>query len=131
MKNKSQTIKKFFFSFLVISFALFLPCCKQEDKTIENKTVTSQDSTKVVWAELVESKTVLIKPDSWEDEYWSSVNKNMDKNKLFSTIVDAVLSGKKQAYDLFTDSLLTIDQVKEKLADKGNSEKKINAEDLS
>lgn len=129
MKNKLQTIKKIFFSFLVISYALFLPSCKQEDKTTENKTVASQDSTKVLWAELVESKTILIKPESWEEDYWNSVNKNMDKNKLFSTIVDAVLSGKKQAYDLFTDSLLTIDQVKEKLA--GNAEKKINAEDLS
>ncbi len=131
MKNKSKTIKKIFFSFLTITLVGLFPSCKQENSTIENKTVVSQDSTKVVWAELVESKTILIKPESWEDDYWNSVNKNMDKNKLFNTMVDAVLSGKKQAYDLFTDSLLTIEQVKEKLANNGNAGKKINAEDLS
>jgi len=131
MENSSKTIKKVLFSCFAISLGWGLPSCKQENKATEIKTVTAPDSTKTQWAELVESKTVMIKPESWEDDYWNSVNKNMDKNKLFNTIVDAVLSGKKQAYDLFTDSLLTIDQVKEKLIDNSNAGKKIDAEDLS
>lgn len=134
MKDKSKITKKIFFSLCAILLVYLLPACNQEKNTTENKTVVSQDSSKEMWAELVESKTILVKPESWEDEYWNSVNKNMDKNKLFTTIIDAVISGKKQAYDLFTDSVLTMDEVKEKLAytgDAQNAEKKINADDLS
>jgi len=130
-------MKKLFFSFIFISLLWLLPCCKQENNSTENKKESSQDATKDVWADLVESKTILVKPESWDDEYWNSVNKNMDKNKIFNTLVDAVLSGKKQAYNLFTDSLLTIDEVKAILnrSDAANTEnteiKKINSNDLS
>lgn len=129
-------MKKLIFFFLAISLVWLFQCCKQENNTDETKTGASQDSTKEMWAELVESKTILIKPESWEDEYWNSVNKKMDNHKIFNTIVDAVLSGKKQAYNLFTDSILTIDEVKE-LVNKNdapvneNAEKKITADDLS
>ena len=61
----------------------------------------------------------------------------MDKDKMFNTLVDAVLSGKKQAYNLFTDSVFTIDEVKA-MVDKNNivtteneEIKKINSNDLS
>ena len=129
-------MKKIFFYFFPISLVFLMTQCTQESKTIENKTTASTDSTKDVWAELVESKTILVKPESWEDEYWNSVNKNMDNKTIFNTLVDAVLSGKVQAYNLFTDSLFTIDEVKAMVdVNNGNAEnaeiKTINADDLS
>lgn len=130
-------MKKITFSFFAISLVCLFAQCTQESKTVENKVIESTDSTKDVWAELVESKTILIKPESWEEDYWNSVNKNMDKDKIFNTVVDAVLSGKKQAYNLFTDSLFTIDEVRA-MVDKNGSVgtedsefKKISADDLS
>ncbi|MES2139313.1 MAG: hypothetical protein V4511_06365 [Bacteroidota bacterium] len=130
-------MKKATFSIFAISIVCLFTQCTQESKTVENKVIESSDSTKDLWAELVESKTILVKPESWEEEYWNSVNKNMDKNKIFNTVVDAVLSGKKQAYNLFTDSLFTIDEVKAMVEQNGSvstgdSElKKISADDLS
>lgn len=130
-------MKKRIFSFFAISLVCLFTQCTQESKTVENNVIESGDSTKEVWAELVESKTILIKPESWEEDYWNSVNKNMDKDKIFNTLVDAVLSGKKQAYNLFTDSVFTIDEVKamvdkNKIVTTENEEiKKINSNDLS
>lgn len=130
-------MKNIFFSVFTISLLCLFTRCTQESKTIENKVIESSDSSKDLWAELVESKTILIKPEGWEDEYWNSVNKNMDNKKIFNTIVDGVLSGKKQAYNLFTDSVFTIDEVKA-MVDKNNivtaengEQKKISADDLS
>lgn len=128
-------MKKFIFPLLAIALVCFFTRCTQESNTNENKMIVRQDSTKEIWAELVESKTILIKPESWEDEYWSSVNKSRDNQKIFNTLVDAVLSGRKQAYNLFTDSVFTIDEVKA-MVDKNSNAKneelnKITADDLS
>ena len=64
-----KTMKKIFFYFLTISLVCLMTQCTQENTTIENKTTVANDSTKDVWAELVESKTILVKPESWDDEY--------------------------------------------------------------
>lgn len=85
-----------------------------------------------VWAGEVESKTMVIKPEGFQDEYWMSVNKNVDYDKIFNTIVDAVLNGKKQAYDIISDKEMTPDEVKEILGlNGGNGSEKISARDLS
>lgn len=118
------------FIYIIISL---LTGCKQDANTEKQNTEPALDSTKEMWAELVESKTILIKPASWDDAYWQSVNKKMDNRKMFNTIVDAVISGKKQAYDLFTDSVLTVDQVKEMVYTGTESPEtvKVKADDLS
>jgi hypothetical protein len=115
-----------------------LTCCKPETKSdAANASDEQIDTTKKeLWAGLVESNTSLVMPEGWDEEYWKSVNKNTNINKLFNTVVDAVLSGKKQAYDIFTDSVLTVQQVAEMVGKSGNtaegaSEKKVNADDLS
>jgi hypothetical protein len=137
MKNKLTVVKKVISPLFAIFCVCLLVCCTQEKNVSEDKLGESSDSTKQVWAGLVESKTILIKPESWEDEYWNSVNKNMDSHEIFNTLVDAVLSGKKEAYNLFTDSVLTIDEVKAMVDQNGavNTEetetKKITADDLS
>ena len=64
-----------------------------------------------VWAEQIQSTTNMIKPGDFEDAYWKSLNKNVDQEQIFNTIVGAVRAGKLQAYDLITDSPLTLSQV--------------------
>ena len=105
-------MKNIFSAISIVSIFFFFLSCNQGNKTTENNSSLTLDPSKELWAGVVESKTILIKPESWDDEYWAAVYKDMDQNKLFNTIVESVLSGKKQAYDLFTDSLLTLAQVK-------------------
>ncbi|MES2591571.1 MAG: hypothetical protein V4608_06780 [Bacteroidota bacterium] len=118
--------------FIIILISI-LSSCKQEANTEGSKAEPALDPSKEMWAEVVETKTMLVKPEGWDDAYWQSVNKKMDSHKMFNTIVEAVISGKKQAYDLFTDSVLTIAQVKEMVntGSEGTETGKVNADDLS
>jgi type IX secretion system PorP/SprF family membrane protein len=88
-----------------------------------------------IWAEQIQSAAALIKPEDYQDAYWKSLNKNVDQTKIFNTIVDAVLSGKVQAYDLITDSPLTTTQVQTFLNKangvKSKTNKKVTEKDLS
>ncbi len=127
-------MKNVFFCTICISLLALISSCSQGNDKTENTQGTANN---VVWAELVESKTVLLKPEGWDEEYWNSVNKNVDHQKIFNTIVDAVLSGKQKAFNILTDQVLTIDEVKEvlnnvQLVESGKAaSKKINADDLS
>jgi hypothetical protein len=128
-------MKKIFFYFIAISFAWIFSCCNHENNNAKNNSILSTDTTKTeVWAELVESKTPITKPEGFDDSYWNSISKKVNRSAIFNTITDAILSGKKKAYDILTDSVLTIDQVKT-VMDNGNSTnpqlKKINENDLS
>lgn len=88
-----------------------------------------------IWAEQIQSAAALIKPEDYQDSYWKSLNKNVDQAKIYNTIVDAVLSGKVQAYDLLTDSPLTVNQVQTILnkakGPKAKGNKKVTDKDLS
>ena len=109
-------MKKLIYSFLAISLIWLLSACNQENKSLENKPITSVGSTnKDVWAEQLESNTSIMRPEGWADEDWKAVNKNVDQQKIFNTIADAVTSGNQKAYDFFTDSVFTVDQAKERL----------------
>lgn len=120
---------------LTVTSLVYFASCKQDSH--EAGAIAATDSTKKeVWAEVVESKTILVKPEGWDEEYWASVNKNMDSHQLFATLADAVLSGKKKAYDIFTDSLLTVDELKALITIEADTtanpnEQKIASEDLS
>ena len=76
---------------------------------------TDNSNNYVEWANVVESKTVLLQPEGWDDEYWNSVNQGVDRDKIFSTIVGAVFEGKLEAYDILTDEPLTIDEAKARI----------------
>ncbi|MFY9309276.1 MAG: hypothetical protein WAQ28_09550 [Bacteroidia bacterium] len=120
-------------------FICFYISCKPENNTEKTTTPSTNDSTQgELWAEEVESRTILIKPEGWEENYWKTINKGMDGPLIFNTIVDAVLAGKKKAYDLLTDSVLTVEEVKSIIAAGGNAnpeepgvEQKIKPDDLS
>ena len=130
-------MKKIVVSAIAISFVLMYSCSNHENNTTKNNSIPSTDSTKTeVWAELVESKTAVIKPEGFDDDYWNSINKKVNRSSIFNTIVDAVINGKKQAYNILTDSVLTIDQFKVLITmgngNATNSEiKKLNENDLS
>ena len=129
-------MKKITFSLFTVSIIWLTSCSNQGNNTVEKKTAPQDSANKEVWAELVESKTVLIKPEGFQDDYWNSVNKKMDHHELFKTIVEAVLNGKQKAYSILTDSALTLDEVKAVVDLSGaksadNGEKKINSDDLS
>ena len=101
-------MKKSIFTLLLICSITVFNSCTDDTKKETESSVNSN-----LWAEVIESKTNFVKPQGWDDEYWNSVNKGINKDALFNTIVDAVLSGKKEAYNIFTDSILSIDEVKE------------------
>ncbi len=131
-------MKKIFFSITAVSLILFVSSCKQGNNGAEKKDAVTADSAKNdVWAELVESKTVMVKPEGFEEDYWNSVNKNVNHQKIFNTIVSAVISGKKKAYNIYNDSLLTVDEVKNVLDKEGpvsagkTETKKMEANDIS
>lgn len=105
-------MKKVFY--LVISAILILSSCKQESK---NSDETSGSGTQDSWAGQVEANTSLVRPDGWAEEDWKAVNINVDQQKIFTTIADAVTSGQQKAYDFFTDSVYTLEEVKARLED--------------
>ncbi|MGB3946447.1 MAG: PorP/SprF family type IX secretion system membrane protein [Bacteroidia bacterium] len=88
-----------------------------------------------IWAEQIQSSAALVKPEDYDDAYWKAMNKNVDQQKIFNTIVEGVLSGKVQAYDLVTDSPLTVTQVEAFLSKakgpKAKGGKKVTEKDLS
>lgn len=104
-------MKQLFFSISSISLIWLLAACNQGSKTNPSFDPANGE----IWAEQVESNTSIMKPDSWADEDWKKVNKNVDKEKIFNSIVDEVISGKQKAYDFFTDSAYTVDEVKARL----------------
>lgn len=63
-----------------------------------NKNINQETSnTKVLWAENVQSTVPMERDTLWTKEDWKAVY-NYDKEKIFTTITNAVLSGKLKAY---------------------------------
>lgn len=83
---------------LLVSAAL-LGCNKNTNQETKN--------TKVLWAETVQSNVSLVRDSLWDEADWNAINK-YDKEKIFSSITQAVLSGKLKAYFDYPSSELTI-----------------------
>lgn len=86
---------------------------------------------KEVWAEQIQSTTPMIQPADYDDEYWRSLNKNVNRQQIFNGIIDAVLSGKIQAYDIVTNAPLSISKVKSSLVRLGDTPKMVTKNDIS
>lgn len=95
-------MKELIVSILSISLCLLMQSCSKNDSTAKGEE----------WVELVESKTILVKPEGWDDDYWNEVNKNVQSIKIFNTLVNAVMEGKLKAYNILTDEPLSIEDVK-------------------
>lgn len=95
-------MNKIYFFLIGISLVLSVTSCSDD---------TSGNDNGVAWAGLVESKTILLKPEGWDDEYWESVNQNVDQEKMFNTILNAVLEERLKAYDILSDEELTVKDV--------------------
>ena len=129
-------MKKTVFALTIVCFMHFLSSCTQDGASEDTTTGSVTNPAKnALWAEEVESKTIFIKPEGWEEEYWNSINKSVNHQEIFNTIADAVLSGQKKAYDLLTDSVLTVDEVKALVSTEANNtdgpDSKVGASDLS
>jgi type IX secretion system PorP/SprF family membrane protein len=97
----------------------------------KKQTIVVDSSKNEIWAEQIQSTSALIQPTDYDDEYWNSINKNVDKQQIFNTIVDAVLSGKLQAYDIVSGSPMSISKVKSSLVRLGDTPKLITKNDVS
>lgn len=98
-------------------------------KIVEEEKDLTKD---VVWAEQIQSTTAMTQPLDYDDEYWKSLNKNVDKTQIFNTIVDAVLSGKLQAFDIVTNAPMSLSKVKSSLVKmNGKKPKKVTKSDIS
>lgn len=84
-----------------------------------------------VWAEQIQSTTAMIQPLDYDDEYWNSLNKKVNRQTIFNTIIDAVLIGKLQAYDIVSNAPLSVSQVKSSLVRLGDTPKLITKNDIS
>ena len=100
------------------------PITKKQDVVIDS-------SRNEVWAEQIQSTSPMIQPLDYDNEYWNSLNKKVNRSQIFNTIVDAVLSGKLQAYDLVTNAPLSIAKVKSSLVRLGDTPKLITKNDIS
>jgi hypothetical protein len=54
----------------------------------------------------------LKKPAGWSDQDWNALTKNIQQEKIFNDVLEAVYEEKQQAYDYITDSPITAAQVK-------------------
>ncbi len=97
----------------------------------KKNTVTADTSKGELWAEQIQSSTAFIQPVDYDDEYWNSLNKNVDKQKIFNNVVDAVISGKVQAYDILTNVPMSVEKVKSSLVRLGDTPKLITKNDIS
>ncbi len=70
-------------------FTALIACNKNSKEDSSN--------TKIVWAENVQTVVPLEKDPLWTDEEWTAVYK-YDKEKIFTSITNAVLAGKLKAY---------------------------------
>jgi len=116
-------MKTIYTPFIFIIACAFISCTNDESANITQ------------WAGQVESKTNIIKPEGFQDEYWRAINKNVDYEKIFNILVEAVLKGKKQAFDIITDRPLTIEEVKQTIGLNNDPEdltaERITVNDLS
>src|ERR1035437_5526791 len=62
---------------------------------------------KILWAENVQSIVPLVKDSSWNEADWNAIYK-YDKEKIFSSITHAVLSGKLKAYADYPNKEITV-----------------------
>lgn len=69
----------------------------------------------VLWAEQVQSTTEVSRPGDWDEKDWNEMYRNVDREKIFNTIKDAVMKGEMIAYNYFDDSTVytpqDIDQI--------------------
>lgn len=132
------------FLVLVCAFAA-LSSCKEETKsesTVKSDTVSAPKTKTAdlvipegmeVWAEQVESQTDMLQPNDWPDEDWKATYKEVQKEKIFTTITDAVLKGELEAYSYLFDTIrYTPEQVKNEILNwNEGSDQKITVEDIS
>ena len=101
-------MKNALFSLLGLAAIFMVAACGSETKPTDatgTPTVAVTTADGELWGEHVRSQAEIIKPEDWDSSDWVRVNKFVDQQKIASTIMDAVLSGKQKAYDPFDENV--------------------------
>ncbi len=96
-------------------FVIFYSACKT-GSTDSNTSSSTVSGNQEVLADQIECDVKTIKPDDWADEDWNDAVKNIDRKKIFTSVVEAVLSGKQKAYNYVSNEEYTIDQLKKMMS---------------
>jgi hypothetical protein len=89
---------------LLILPAVILFSCSKDDS---NKTDNSSCS---VWADQISAQSPVIIQEGWSEADWNKENK-FNREKIFNTILEAVLAGKLQAYDVYENKPISIPDI--------------------
>lgn len=101
-------MKNAFYSFLGLTAVFVIAACNSETKHTDatiSQTAAATTADGELWGEHVRSQAEIIKPEDWDSSDWVRVNKFVDQQKIVSTIMDAVMSGKQKAYDPFDENV--------------------------
>ena len=91
---------------LLLSTVMFA-CNNQKNEETKNNSL--------LWAENVEALVPMVQDSAWTKENWDEVYK-YDKPLIFSSITNAVLTGKLKAYSSYPDGELSVNDFKDILA---------------
>ena len=104
-------MKKLLCLSLIIISVLTIASCgnKSEEKNEPESTSPQPASAPAVvipagtelWAEQVQSTTEISRPTDWEEKDWNEIYRNINSEKIFNTIKDAVMKGELVAYNYF------------------------------
>jgi hypothetical protein len=95
---------------------------RKENSTAASPAIEIPPATQL-WAEQVQSTTEISRPTDWEEKDWNEIYKNIDREKIFNTIKDAVMKGELVAYNYFDESqVYTPDDIDAMLNFTSNSE---------
>ncbi len=115
-------MKNAFYSFLGLTAIFVIAACNSETKHTDattSQTAAANTADGELWGEHVRSQAEIIKPEDWDSSDWTRVNKFVDQQKIASTIMDAVLSGKQKAYDPFDENVeISVETLNSKMHQK-------------
>lgn len=109
-------------SFLGLAAIFMVAACGNETKPTDATTEPTAAATTAdgeLWGEHVRSQAEIIKPEDWDSSDWARVNKFVDQQKIASTIMDAVMSGKQKAFDPFDENVeISVETLNSKMHQK-------------
>ncbi len=111
--SNKLTISKYTLSIIILGILAFTGGCKQkEQKHILQQEPFNTLSNYETWADTIIYDILVHNPDS-TDEWQSHKIKYLDRKKMVDDIFTSVYSGKKKAYNYYTNQVMDISDIKE------------------
>ncbi len=86
--------------------------CQNKNSNIEKKTSISIEEEMELWADTIIYDVLILNPDS-TDEWQNKKIKNLNHKKLVDDIFNSIYSGKKSAFNYYTNQPYSIDDIKD------------------